>query len=57
MIMIMIQVSARYVKFEVVSWWGKSGGLQYFNVMKLGTNKHRISVKIMWVLGFYANEQ
>ena len=26
-------VSARYVKFELVSFWGLGGGLQYFNII------------------------
>ena len=29
-------VTARFVKFEVLSWYGAGGGLQYFNVLKTG---------------------
>ena len=29
-------VIARYVKFKVVSWYQKGGGLQYFNMIKSG---------------------
>ena len=27
---------ARYVKFKIMSWYGNSGGLNYFNVKKTG---------------------
>ena len=27
-------VSAKYVKFKLISYWGKGGGLQYFNLKK-----------------------
>ena len=29
-------MTARFVKFEVVSWYGAGGGLLYFNLMKSG---------------------
>ena len=29
-------LTARFVKFEVVSWYGGGGGLQYFNLKKSG---------------------
>ena len=25
---------AQFVKFELVSWWGNSGGLQYFDIQR-----------------------
>ena len=28
------EVSARFVKFNLISWYGRGGGLQYFNVKK-----------------------
>ena len=28
--------TARYVKFKLLSFWGNSGGLQYFNIKKSG---------------------
>jgi len=31
-------VSARFVKFNLVSYWGQGGGLQYFHVIKLECN-------------------
>ena len=24
--------TAQYIKFELVSWWGNGGGLQYFDI-------------------------
>ena len=30
-------VTARFVKFEVISWYGINGGIQYFNIKKSGT--------------------
>ena len=27
--------ASRYVKFKLLSFWGKGGGLQYFNIKKL----------------------
>ena len=32
-------VTARFVKFEVVSWYGSGGGLQYFNMKKTGNGR------------------
>ena len=29
-------MTTRFVKFEVVSWYGAGGGLLYFNLMKSG---------------------
>ena len=29
-------VTAKFVKFEVLSWYGIGGGLQYFNIEKSG---------------------
>ncbi len=29
-------VTARFVKFEALSWYGAGGGLQYFNMKKTG---------------------
>ena len=29
-------VTARFVKFEVASWYGIGGGIQYFNIKKSG---------------------
>ena len=28
------EFTAQFVKFELVSWWGKSGGLQYFDIQR-----------------------
>lgn len=32
-------VTARYVKFKLLSYWGLGGGLQYFNVKKSQTTE------------------
>ena len=29
-------VTAKYVKFKLLSYWGNGGGLQYFNLKKSG---------------------
>ena len=30
------RVTAMFVKFELVSWWGYGGGLQYFDIIREG---------------------
>ena len=37
-------ITARYVKFKLLSYWGNGGGLQYFNVKKSGIH-HPYAVK------------
>ena len=34
MIMLDNKVTARFVKFELITWWGKSGGLQFFEIFR-----------------------
>ena len=34
MIMLDNKVTARFVKFELITWWGKSGGLQFFDIFR-----------------------
>ena len=28
------EVTARFVKFELLTWWGNGGGLQYFDIQR-----------------------
>ena len=28
--------TSQYVKFELLSWWGQGGGLQYFDIQRHG---------------------
>ena len=39
-------VTAQFVKFELVSWWGNGGGLQYFHIIRAGiilTTQHNLN--------------
>jgi hypothetical protein len=31
------KTSAQFVKFELLSWWGRSGGLQFFDIKRGNT--------------------
>ena len=33
-------IASQFLKFELVSWWGMGGGLQYFDVQRDGENYH-----------------
>ena len=30
------KIASQFLKFELVSWWGNGGGLQYFDVQRIG---------------------
>ena len=35
------EATARFVKFNVVDWWGDGGGLQYFDIQRIRTTTPR----------------
>ncbi len=46
-------VTAGFVKFEVLSWYGNGGGLQYFNIEKSGDKISSILTKEYKILSLY----
>ena len=46
-------VTAGFVKFEVLSWYGIGGGLQYFNIEKSGDTISSIKIKGSKILCSY----